>query len=51
MSKTIVEADSKIYMEIQMARIIKVITLKKNKLWFTLLGVQYGINRSAEYNK
>lgn len=38
MSKTIVEADSKIYMEIQMARIIKVITLKKNKIVVYAIG-------------
>lgn len=44
MSKIITQADSKIYMETQAARIVKVIISKRKKIvGFTLLDVQCGI--------
>ena len=52
MSKIVTGADSKIYMEIQMVRISKVIILKKNRLaGFTQLDMQYRINILVESNR
>lgn len=49
MSKIITQADSRIYMETQTARIAKVIISNRSKIaGCTLLDTQCGINRSVE---